>query len=108
LRDYLDGGLLPTNDGQMRLACAPKWESEDFRETPLFVPRLASRIVCPVTLMYGDQPGSTCRDSQAAIFRRRAPNARIVKVLGASHFLPMEMPDIVREEISRLMAEIDT
>jgi pimeloyl-ACP methyl ester carboxylesterase len=103
LRDYLDGGLLPTDDGQVRLACAPRWEAEDFRETPLFVPHLASRIVCPVTLLHGDQPGSTCRDSQAAIFQRRKPDTRAVKVLGASHFLPMEMPDLVREEIARMV-----
>jgi pimeloyl-ACP methyl ester carboxylesterase len=102
LRDYLDGGLLPTDDGQVRLACAPRWEAEDFRETPLFVPHLARQIVCPVTLLHGDQPGSTCRDSQAAIFQRRKPDTRAVKVLGASHFLPMEMPDLVREEIARL------
>jgi pimeloyl-ACP methyl ester carboxylesterase len=107
LRDYLDGGLLPTDDGQMRLACAPKWEAEDFRETPLFVPHLARQIVCPVTLLHGDQPGSTCRDSQAAVFLRRKPDTRVVKVLGASHFLPMEMPDLVRDEIAALMACAD-
>jgi pimeloyl-ACP methyl ester carboxylesterase len=103
LRDYLDGGLLPTDDGQVRLACAPRWEAEDFRETPLFVPHLARQIVCPVTLLHGDQPGSTCRDSQAATFQRRKPDTRAVKVLGASHFLPMEMPDLVREEIARMV-----
>ena len=102
LRDYLDGGLLPTSDGQMRLACAPAWEAEDFRETPLFMPRLASSIRCPVTLLHGDQPGSTCNDAQAAAFQRRKLDARIVKVRGASHFLPMEMPDLVRAEITRL------
>jgi pimeloyl-ACP methyl ester carboxylesterase len=102
LRDYLDGGLLPTSDGQMRLACAPAWEAEDFRETPLFMPHLASSIRCPMTLLHGDQPGSTCKDAQAAAFQRRKPDARIVKVRGASHFLPMEMPDVVRAEIVRL------
>jgi pimeloyl-ACP methyl ester carboxylesterase len=103
LRDYLEGGLLPTDDGQVRLACDPCWEAEDFRETPLFVPLLARQIVCPVTLLHGDQPGSTCRDSQAAIFQRRKPDTRVVKVRGAGHFLPMEMPDLVREEITRLV-----
>lgn len=107
LRDYLEGGLLPTDDGQVRLACAPKWEAEDFRETAQFVPYLARQIVCPVTLLHGDQPGSTCRDSQVAIFQRRKPDTRVVKVLGAGHFLPMEMPDLVREEIVALMARAD-
>ncbi len=106
LRDYLDGGMLPTDDGQVRLACAPRWEAEDFRETPLFVPGLARQIVCPVTLLHGDQPGSTCRDSQAAIFLRRKPDTRVVKVRGAGHFLPMEMPDLVREEIERLVSAL--
>ncbi|HEY1836284.1 MAG: alpha/beta hydrolase [Rhizomicrobium sp.] len=104
LRDYLEGGMLPTDDGQVRLACAPRWEAENFRETPLFVPHLARRIACPVTLLHGDQPGSTCRASQAAIFLRGKPDTRVVTVRGASHFLPMEIPDLVREEIARLMA----
>lgn len=103
LRDYLEGGLLPTDDGQVRLACAPNWEAGDFREPPILIPHLASQIVCPVTLLHGDQPGSTCRDSQAAIFQRRKPDTRVVKVLGAGHFLPMDMPDLVREEITRLV-----
>jgi pimeloyl-ACP methyl ester carboxylesterase len=106
LRDYLDGGMLPTDDGQVRLACAPQWEAEDFRETPMFVPHLASQIVCPVTLLHGDQPGSTCRDSQAAMFQRRKPATRAVKVLGAGHFLPMEIPDLVRGEIMRLVESL--
>ena len=107
LRDYLEGGLLPTDDEQVRLACAPKWEAEDFRETPLFVPHLARQIVCPVTLIHGDQPGSTCSDAATSQFQRRKPHTRVVKVRGASHFLPMEMPDLVREEIVSLMARAD-
>jgi pimeloyl-ACP methyl ester carboxylesterase len=107
LRDYLEGGLLPADDGQMRLACAPRWEAEDFRETPLFIPHLARQIVCPVTLLHGDSPGSTCSDAQAKAFLRRKPDTYVIKVRGASHFLPMEMPGLVREEILSLMARAD-
>jgi pimeloyl-ACP methyl ester carboxylesterase len=96
--DYLRGGLLPA-DSKMRLACAPAWEAENFRETPLNVPRLGRFIKCPVTIIHGE--GGTCRDEEAAIFARAHGNTRVVKIAGASHFLPMEHPDIVREEIIR-------
>jgi pimeloyl-ACP methyl ester carboxylesterase len=102
LRDYLDDGLRPADDGRMRLACAPAWEAEGFIAMPMHMPRLASRIRCAVTLLHGDQPGSTCNDASAAQFKRRKPDTRVIKVPGASHFLPMEMPDLVRAETERL------
>lgn len=99
VQDYLKGGLVPTNDGRVRLACAPAWEAEDFRETPLNIPRLGRFIKCPVTIIHGE--GGTCRDQEAAQFARGHGNTRVVKIAGASHFLPMEHPEIVREEIIR-------
>jgi pimeloyl-ACP methyl ester carboxylesterase len=98
VQDYLKGGLLPAN-GQMRLACVPAWEAECFRETPLNIPRLGRFIKCPVTIIHGE--GGTCRDEEAAIFARAHGKTRVVKIAGASHFLPMEHPGIVREEIIR-------
>lgn len=102
VHDYLKGGLLPTDDGRVRLACAPSWEAEDFRETPLGVPRLARFIKCPVTIIHGEGFGSTCRPQEAAQFARAHGNTRVLKISGTGHFLPMERPDVVREEIARL------
>ena len=72
-----------------------------FRTTPFGMARLVRRVKCPVTVIYGTI-ASTCRDSEADVFRRAG--ARVVKVDGASHFLPMEYPDLVRHEIERMIS----
>lgn len=100
IRDYLEGGLVEDREAQsVRLACKPSWEAATFRGSPFGMARLARRVRCPITLLYGSI-GSTCSESEADIFRR--VGAHVVKVDGASHFLPMEYPDLVRHEIVRL------
>jgi pimeloyl-ACP methyl ester carboxylesterase len=98
VRDYLEGGLVPAEDG-VRLACRPAWEAEDFRSAPPGKSELAAQIRCPVTLIHGEGVSSTSSESEVAIFRRLCPTARIVAKPGATHFLPMEFPQIVRDEI---------
>ena len=95
--DYLRGGLIADPETRaMRLACKPSWEAATFRAAPFGKARLARRVSSPITVLYGTI-ASTCRDSEVEVFKRAG--ARTVKVDGASHFLPMEHPDRVREEI---------
>jgi pimeloyl-ACP methyl ester carboxylesterase len=104
LADYLRGGLITDPESHaVKLACAPAWEAETFRSTPYGMARLIRRMNCPVTLIYGTV-GSTCRESEARIFQRAG--AHVVKADGASHFLPMEYPDLVQHEIERLAREV--
>jgi pimeloyl-ACP methyl ester carboxylesterase len=100
LADYLKGGLV-TDPAGVRLACSPRWEAETFRATPFGKSELARRVKCPIVLLHGTI-ASTCAESEAAIFARAG--ARVVKIEGASHFLPMEYPDRVRAEIETLAA----
>lgn len=102
LHDYVVGGTVPTADGKVRLSCAPRIEAESFRNTPIGMYRLASKVRCPVTLIHGGQPDSTCHAREAAIFARKCPGTRVVSVPDSGHFLPMEHPDLVREEIVRM------
>lgn len=100
--DYVKGGLVPdaaAGGEAMRLACTPAWESETFRATPFGKARLARRAKCPIIVVYGTI-ASTCAESQAQLLRRAG--AHVVKADGASHFLPMEYPDLVRHEIARM------
>ncbi len=102
LAAYLKGGLTPTgNGGEMQLACAPAWEAQTFRSTPFGATGLARKIRCPVTLLYAEQ--STPPESECRAFARIHGNTRLLKVPGTTHFLPMERPDLVREEIARLI-----
>ena len=102
LHDYVAGGTVPTEDGRIRLSCAPRVEAESFASTPIAAYRLASRIACPVTLIHGLGPGSTCRAEVARQFTRRKADTRVVAVEGAGHFLPMERPEMLRAEINRM------
>lgn len=98
LRDYVEGGTRERPDGQVELSCAPAWEAANFRAQAVYLWRRIARIRCPIALLHGTTD-STCPGPVAARIRRLHPGARILGVEGASHFLPMERPDLVRDEI---------
>jgi pimeloyl-ACP methyl ester carboxylesterase len=102
LRDYLAGGLRSTGNGtEVQLACPPAWEAETFMSTPPGMSLLARKVRCPLTVIVGENE-STALESEVAQMMRGHGHARLVKVPGTSHFLPMERPEIVREEIERI------
>jgi pimeloyl-ACP methyl ester carboxylesterase len=104
LADYLRGGLISTENGtEVRLACEPAWESSVFQHAPPGIARLARRVRCPLTLIYCGE--GTAREKEVQIVARAHGNARLVKVPGTTHFLPMERPDIVREELERIVKQ---
>ncbi|MEI9994841.1 MAG: alpha/beta hydrolase [Rhizomicrobium sp.] len=101
IADYLEGGLIPTGNGtEMRLACDPAWESANFQTAPPGIARLAGRVRCPLTLIHAGR--GTAKAREVAVVARRKPDARIVHVPGTTHFLPMERPDVVQDEIARM------
>lgn len=101
IEDYLRGGLKPTGNGtEMQLACDPAWEAANFRNAPAGIARLARRVRCPLTLIHGEN--GIARPREIATIARLKPEARIVPVPGTTHFLPMERPDVVQDEIERM------
>ena len=101
IADYLQGGLRPLPDGTFALACAPEWEAECFRQTPMNVARLVADVRCPITIAHGTVNSTSFASEIAASILAR-PDARVVSVEGAGHFLPMERPEIVCGEIARM------
>jgi len=102
LSDYLRGGLLETGNGtEMRLACEPLWESAIFQHAPPGIARLASGVRCPLTLIYSGN--GTAQEREVRIVARRHGKARLVQVPGTTHFLPMERPDVVQDEMERML-----
>ena len=101
LADYLRGGLIDDGAGSLRLACAPRWEAAIFRAAPHDTAPLAAKAGCPITVVVGTKNSSTS-ESQLDVVRKLRPDARIITAKGASHFVPMEQPDLVREELVRL------
>lgn len=99
LHDYLEAGLEATEAG-FRLSCRPAWEAEDFRTTPSGVSGLARMLRCPVTLIHAKD--GTASENEVAIFKQLYPVTRVVLKQDATHFLPMEFPELVRDEITRI------
>jgi pimeloyl-ACP methyl ester carboxylesterase len=103
VRDYIDGGSVAyLDDRQVRLACTPGWEAANYKAAAPNIWRELDKVRCPVTLIVGEKR-STCPSTVVEMLRKRLPNMRVVTVPQASHFLPMEYPEIVQREI-RAMA----
>ena len=96
--DYVEGGTIASEGGGYKLACSPDWESEFFTVFPFGLARLGSRIRVPVTVLAGTEQSATTEDVVSG-FVRRHPRTKLRRIPGASHFLPMEKPELVRAEI---------
>ncbi len=98
LADYVDGGTRVCADGTVELACAPAWEAANFSShNHNFWPRLV-KVTCPVTILRG-AIGSTCPEPRARALTARLSHVSDRAVDGATHFLPMERPDLVVETL---------
>ncbi len=104
LADYIAGGFRLRDDGQVELACAPAWEASNFSAMANNIWGLAGRVRAPMRI-YRAETGSTCRIGSGRLFLRANRRSTLTVVEGASHFLPMERPDLVRETILDAAAE---
>jgi pimeloyl-ACP methyl ester carboxylesterase len=98
IKDYLAGGLIEVGDGTWRLACTPGWESEIFHEAPSGIAQVADDVGCPLTILHGTI-ASTSIASELALIRHLKPDVQVVTLEGGTHFLPIEQPERVAEEM---------
>jgi pimeloyl-ACP methyl ester carboxylesterase len=98
LADYVGGGFRDRDDGRVELACAPAWEASNYAAQGHDPWRAMARLRCPARILRAEH-GSTARLGDATRLARRYPKVGVETVTGASHFLPMERPDLVREAI---------
>lgn len=98
LADYVGGGFRDRDDGKVELACTPAWEASNYSAQAHDPWRAIARLRCPARILRAER-GSTARLGAAARLTRRYPKVRVETVADASHFLPMERPDLVREAI---------
>ncbi|HEY3950203.1 alpha/beta hydrolase [Phenylobacterium sp.] len=103
LEDYVAAGFRETADGGVTLTCRPEWEASNFR-THNYDPWAAfQQSRCPIRIL---------RAAEASTFRLEGHEAELaatgritVETLpGASHFLPMERPERVRETLRACVA----
>jgi pimeloyl-ACP methyl ester carboxylesterase len=107
LRDYVTDGLVENDDRGLRLACAPAWESEVFRELPFGITAIADEVKCPIAIIRGTAASTAADDQVAAVLRARTDN-KVITIEGANHFLPLVQPERSREEILRALGMTST
>lgn len=93
--DYVDAGFRDAAGGGVELTCAPEWESANFTAHGHDAWDAMSRVQAPVKI-YRAEHGSTCSIAASADFPRPTGQAEVISVAGATHFLPIERPDIVQ------------
>lgn len=99
---YVEGGTVSTADG-VQLSCDRAWESKTFATATPSPFDDVKRLCCPVTLIAREEMGEPLPEESVRAFMRDQPDARLVKLPGTSHFIPMERPEQVREEIERVV-----
>ncbi|MBO6666751.1 alpha/beta hydrolase [Parvibaculum sp.] len=108
VEDYVQGGTKIRDDGQAELLCAPAWEAANFRAQGHNITKSVRNLHVPFAMLYAEH-GSTCRPPFPMLLKRRDPKAQVTQIRGATHFLPMEFPKLVADEIrafrDRLEAE---
>jgi pimeloyl-ACP methyl ester carboxylesterase len=105
--DFVTGGSLDYIDyRQVRLSCTPGWEVANYEAGPPNVWKGLSSIRVPVTIILAETR-STCPEESVQLLQKKLPSARIVRVPGSSHFLPMEQPDAVRLEMRLMARQLD-
>jgi pimeloyl-ACP methyl ester carboxylesterase len=104
LEAYVDGGF--RNDGgEWALKCRPEVEAECYWAATLHGAwdRLGE-VVCPAIVVGGEDSDS----HPAAFVREQADllgNARVEIVAGATHFVPMERPDVIAALVGDLLGK---
>ena len=116
LDDYLLDGLLedqpaPDKSGtetKWRLACAPAIEAATFaaqRNRPWTALNRVRKASIPLTILKAER-GSVMRSAVDQLILKRYPQAIIKTVRGTSHFLPMEAPYALRDDLSSFIARL--
>jgi pimeloyl-ACP methyl ester carboxylesterase len=98
LTAYLKGGTLPHTDG-ISLACAPAWEAANFEAFGHDSVGPVKRLRVPFTLLMAET-GSTTRAPH--LFSANTAGHAIHRVPNTSHFLPMEVPELVTAAVRDL------
>ena len=115
LADYLLDGIERTDhnspdseDQTWRLLCEPKWESATFaaqRNRPWHALRRVKKHRIPMTILRPTR-GSVITDKVRAKLILSYPAMMMKAVRGTTHFLPMEAPYEVRDQLSAFLARL--
>jgi pimeloyl-ACP methyl ester carboxylesterase len=95
LRDYVAGAFQATPEGDVRLVCRPRWEAATYAIHD-YDPRVMAKLPCPLRIVAAERESTFGAEARALA---AALGLHVELVCGATHFLPMERPDIVRRTL---------
>ena len=101
--DYVNSCFLSV-DKELKLACPPEVESKIFDAIPLFFPNkfknldLETKVVIP-------KNSDVCSYSAAKKLIGNFPSSDITVLENENHFFPFENPDIVINQLKRMIHE---
>jgi len=99
LVDYVSDGFLDLPTGEVKLACRPEWESSNFAAQDQDVWDAVPHTLCPITILRAEFD-STCRIDGGVEALTAGGRISVETIAGASHFLPMERPELCREALA--------
>lgn len=115
LDDYLLDGLTRTDDSALHaasqtwsLSCRPEFEAAVFaaqRNRPWGALKKVKKYGIPLTLLRSERD-SVMSDACSNRILERYPEAIVKTIRGTSHFLPMEAPYALREELSGYLSRL--
>jgi pimeloyl-ACP methyl ester carboxylesterase len=103
LADYVADGFHDLPDGTVELACPPEWEASNYSSQGHDPWRGFHAGQFPIRILRAGRGSTGQFDAQRAELAATG-RVRIETIEGASHFLPMERPDLVRAAIAEAAA----
>lgn len=106
--DRADGGRADDDVQRWALTCTPKWEAKTFsaqRNTPWAALRKVRKKKIPIVVLRPTRD-SVISDKVRAEIIKQNPSLMMRAVRGTSHFLPMEAPYEVRDQLSAFIARL--
>jgi pimeloyl-ACP methyl ester carboxylesterase len=103
---YVEGGTVTTDTGSVRLSCDRAWEAKSFAVSTVNPYRALRKVRCPITLFSREDTGPPFTREARDAFMRCRPATRFLILEDATHFMAMERPDIVIEEIERMVQSV--
>lgn len=106
LRAYVDEGTFERPDGEIELLCPARIEAQVYSAASNFDAfECLQRVQAPILVLRGEK-STTLDEERARRAVQAAPHARLVTVVGTTHFIPMEKPDeVARHVIAELRAD---
>jgi pimeloyl-ACP methyl ester carboxylesterase len=105
LDGYLEGGLRPTEGGELTLAWSRNWESRIFALVPMDVWDAVTKLKMPLFILRA-RSSNLLIDRSWRQLSHLLPSARLVEIDG-SHMVPMEQPQLVAAALSSFLSSLD-